>query len=107
MEKDYVMEAVFDFMENGGELPAEASKNPHNRFLFQSAMMRMTYKKSCVAIDEAGKAKSLSVGTAKDMETFGKVVDSKMAALVDKVNVRLGLVGGFIVIANIALVIWS
>jgi N-acyl-L-homoserine lactone synthetase len=103
MREDYVAEAVFDFLENGGDLPADASKNPQSRFMFQTAIAKQTYQKSCLAIDEAGKAKSLSVATAKDMATLNTVVDTKMEALVDKVNVRLGLVGGIIIAANVAL----
>ena len=105
MKEDFVTEAVFDYLENGGDLPAEASKNPQSRFVFQTAIAKQTYQKSCLAIEKAGKAKAQSVATAKDMETLDTVVDTKMAALVDKVNVRLGLVGGMIVLANVALVV--
>lgn len=107
MNEDFVTDAVFDYLENGGDLPAEASKNPQTRFLFQTAIAKQTYQKSCVAIEKAGKAKSQSVATAKDMETLEVVVDTKMDALVDKVNVRLGIVGSLIVVANIALVIFG
>lgn len=103
MKEDYVAEAVFEFLENGGDLPEEAGKNPQNRFVFQAAIMKQTYHKSCLAIDKAGKAKSQSVATAKDMATLTTVVDTKMEALVDGVNVRLGLVGGIIIAANVAL----
>ena len=107
MKKEFVTEAVFDYLENGNELPEEAGKNPQSRFVFQSAIARMTYQKSCLAIEKAGKAKSQSVATAKDMATLNTVVDTKMEALVDRVNVRLGLVGGIIVAANIALVVFG
>lgn len=103
MKEDFVTEAVFDYLENGSDLPAEAGKNPQSRFVFQSAIARMTYQKSCRAIEKAGKAKSLSVATSKDMATLTTVVDTKMEALVDRVNVRLGLVGGMIIAANVAL----
>ncbi len=96
MTEDYVTDAVFEFLENGGELPVDASKNPQSRFVFQTAIAKQTYQKSCTAIKDAGEAKALSVVTEKDMTTLKTVVDTKMEALVDGVNVRLGLVGGIV-----------
>ena len=107
MNEDFVTDAVFEFLENGGDLPVEASRNPQTRFLFQTAIAKQTYQKAGIAIEKAGKAKSQSVATAKDMATLETVVDTKMDALVDKVNVRLGIVGSIIVVANIALVLFG
>lgn len=104
MEKDIVSEAVFDFLENGGDLPAEADKNPQNRFMFQSAMTRLTYQRSCEAISTAREAANRSKDNVKVIQSFKEVIDVKMGALVDKVDVRLGLIGGIIIVANVALV---
>ena len=100
MEKDLVAEAVFEFLENGGDLPDEADKNPQSRFMFQSAMARMTYQRSCSAIVQADSAVTLANSTATEMRSFKKVVEGKIEALVDKVNVRLGIVGGIIIVAT-------
>ena len=43
MNDDLITEAVFDYLENGNELPEEASKNPQSRFKFQTAIMKQTY----------------------------------------------------------------
>jgi hypothetical protein len=103
MTEDYVTEAVFDFLENGGELPADASKNPQSRFVFQTAIARETYQKSCSAIDKSNKAMKVAHATSDEFVSFKEVVNTKIQSLVDKVDVRLGLVGGIIVAANVAL----
>ena len=100
MEKDLVAEAVFDFLENSGDLPDEADKNPQTRFMFQSAMARQTYQKSCSAIVQADSAVILANSTATEMRSFKTVVEGKIEALIDKVNVRLGIVGGIIILAT-------
>ena len=43
MNDDLIAEAVFEYLENGGDLPEEASKNPQARFKFQTAIARQTY----------------------------------------------------------------
>ena len=94
MDKDFIAEAAFQFLENGDDLPPEASKNPANRFAFQMAIMKQTYHKSGKAVTTADEAKTLSKTTAVGLD-----------AVIDKVNVRLGIVGGLIVIAN-GLMFW-
>ena len=89
MDKDFIVEAVFNFLENGEDLPAEASKNPANRFAMQMAIMKQTYHKS-------GKA----VSTADEAHTLAKANEVGLDAVIDKVNVRLGVVGGLTIIAN-------
>ena len=103
MKKDFVTEAVFDYLENGNELPEEAGKNPQSRFVFQSAIARMTYQKSCSAIDKSNKAMKVAHATSDDVVSFKEVVNTKIEALVDKVDVRLGVIGGIILVANGAL----
>ena len=44
MNDDLIAEAVFEYLENGTELPEEASKNPKSRFKFQTAIARQTYR---------------------------------------------------------------
>ncbi len=100
MDKDLVAEAVFDYLENGGDLPDEASSNPQNRFVFQSAMARMTYQRSCSAIKQADNALVIANSTALEMKSFKEVVEGKIATVVDRVNVRLGIVGGIIIVAT-------
>ena len=94
MKEDFVTEAVFEFLENGGELPADASKNPQTRFAFQTAIARQTHQKSCLAIDKSNKAMKVAHATSDEVISFKEVVDTKIQSLVDKVDVRLGLVGG-------------
>ena len=43
MNDDFITEAVFEYLENGSELPEEASKNPQSRFKFQTAIAKQTY----------------------------------------------------------------
>lgn len=43
MNDDLIADAVFDYLENGGDLPKEAGKNPQTRFKFQTAIARQTY----------------------------------------------------------------
>jgi hypothetical protein len=43
MNDDLITEAVFEYLENGSELPEEASKNPKMRFRFQTAIAKQTY----------------------------------------------------------------
>ena len=105
MEKDLVAEAVFEFLENGGDLPPEADQNPQNRFMFQTAMARMTYQRSCSAVIQADNAVAIASGTSDEIVSFKKVVEAKFEALVDKVNVRLGIVGGIIIVATAILAI--
>ena len=104
MTEDYVAEAVFEFLENGGDLPADASKNPQSRFVFQTAIAKQTYQKSCLAIDKSNKAMKVAHATSDEVVSFKEVVNTRIQSLVDKVDVRLGLIGGIIVIANVALV---
>ena len=94
MDTDFIAEAAFAFLENGEELPPEASKNPASRFKFQMAIMKQTYHKSGEAVETAGKA-----------HTLAKTNKVGLATVVDRVNVRLGIVGGLIVIAN-GLMFW-
>ncbi len=100
MEKDYVADAVFEFLENGGDLPDEADKNPQNRFVFQTAMARMTYQRSCSAIRQADDAVTIANNTAIEMKSFREVIEGKMKTVVDMVNVRLGIIGGIIIVAS-------
>ena len=105
MKEDFVTEAVFEFLDNGGDLPAEASKNPQTRFMFQTAIARQTYQKSCSAEDKSNKAMRVAHATSDEVTTFKEVVDTKIKALVDKVDVRLGRIGGIIIVANAALLV--
>ena len=105
MKEDFVAEAVFDYLENGGDLPAEASKNPQTRFTFQTAIAKQTYQKSCTAIDKSNRAMKVAGATSDEMKSFKEVVNTMMGALVDKVDVRLGLIGGIILVANAALLV--
>jgi hypothetical protein len=43
MNDDLITEAVFEYLENGSDLPEEASKNPQARFKFQTAIAKQTY----------------------------------------------------------------
>jgi len=43
MNDDLIAEAVFEYLENGSDLPEEASRNPQMRFKFQTAIARQTY----------------------------------------------------------------
>lgn len=105
MKNDYVMDAVFEFLENGGDLPEDANKNPQSRFKFQSAMAKMTYQKSCLAIAESKTASEMAHATSDNMDSYKIVVDTKFEALVDTVDVRIGRLGGIIVLANGALLV--
>ncbi len=100
---DHIAEAVFQFLENGGELPTEADKNPQSRFAFQTAIARQTYGKSREASEDASKALRISNATSNDLRVYKKIIDAKFGALVDKIDVRLGLVGGIIIVANVVL----
>jgi len=103
MKEDYVAEAVFDFLENGGDLPADAGKNPQSRFKFQTAIAKQTYQKSCSAIEKSNKAMKVAHATSDEVVSFKEVVNTKIEALVDKIDVRLGVIGGIILVANGAL----
>ena len=102
-EEDFVTEAVFDYLENGSELPAEAAKNPRSRFTFQTAIARQTYRESRKAISASDEAIEIANATAGEMLSFKQIVNTKIDALVDKVDVRLGLIGGIIIVANVVL----
>ena len=103
MDRDYIDEAVFQFLDNGSDLPPEASKNAETRFMFQSAMSRQTYQMARCAVETSNVAKKKATDVTKAQENHEKVIDTKVKSLVDKVNVRLGLVGGMIVVANVVL----
>ena len=103
MKEDYVAEAVFDYLENGGDLPADASKNPQSRFVFQTAIARSTYQKSCSAIDKSNKAMKVAHATSDEFASFKEVINTKFKALIDKVDVRIGVIGGIILVVNAAL----
>ncbi len=105
MKKDHIVEAVLDYLENGNDLPADASKNPQNRFVFQTAIARETYQKSCSAIEKSNKAMKVAHATSDEVVSFKEVVNTKIKALVDKVDVRLGRIGGIIIVANAALLV--
>ena len=94
MNDDFITQAVFDYLENGGELPPEASKNPQSRFMFQTAISRQTYAKSCEAQTVANKAQS-------DIETFREVMAEKFKGLLRVVDIRLGLVATIIIVLEV------
>lgn len=100
---NHITEAVFEFLENSGELPAEADRNPQSRFAFQTAIARQTYKKSREATKEANNAIRIANATSADLHVYKKIIGAKMDALVDKIDVRLGLIGGIIIVANVIL----
>ena len=89
MDTDFIANAAFAFLENGEELPAEAAANPQSRFKFQMAIMKQTYHKSGEAVEMADEA-----------HTLAKANEVGLDAVIDKVNVRLGVVGGLTIIAN-------
>lgn len=89
MDKDFIAEAAFKFLEGEDDLPKACSKNPVNRFAMQMAIMKQTYHKS-------GEA----VATANEAHTLAKTNEMGLDTVIDKVNVRLGVVGGLTIIAN-------
>ena len=92
MESDFITDAVFKYLENGEDLLAEAGKNATSRFVFQTAIMKQTYHKSGEAVKIASKAITLA-----ETNKIG------LLAVIDKVNVRLGVVGGIVTIASVLL----
>jgi len=86
---DAVYNAVLDFLENGGELPKDADRNPQERFRFQAAMFRALYRQLQDVKDTAKRAEHQAVVNAHRYTT-----------LKDMMNVRMGILGGVIFIAQ-------
>ena len=97
MDPDFITQAAFQYLENGEDLPPEASKNPASRFAFQMAILKQTYHKSGVAGKTADSAHLLA--------TTNRI---SLAGVIDKVNIRLGIMGGITILANavMSLVYW-
>jgi len=103
MEENLIAAAVFEFLENGGDLPDEASANPQNRFKFQTAISKHSYAKSCEAKGLAHDAMEKAEKVESTVDTFQIVILEKFKTLKGAVDVRLGVVAGIVTVAQVAL----
>lgn len=87
--------AVFEYLENGGKLPSDADRNPQQRFKFMSAMLRGVYQ-------EASKARKESQEAIQEANQAKQTAESTK----DAVNVRLGVVGGLIILAEAGAIVY-
>lgn len=103
MAVDHIIDAVMEYLENGGELPPGIVADPDTQFLFITALLKATYEKSCDANNSSELALSEVSRLDSNFNAYKLVIDARVDALVDKVNVRLGLIGGIIILANVIL----
>ena len=94
IESDPLFEAACNFLENGGDLPA--SQSPHQRFVFQAAVLRKLYQVSKNAEGKATEACESVAATKVYVDTLKDRIDQRTGLLAGGAVVGSGVVGGIL-----------